>query len=222
MCYQATAGTCICVRNSPIGFLDGSWWHRSYWVYGKGFAEGAGGWPQAGKVVPAGHLLVFDGTNVYGYGRQQEYYKWTTPVQYQLFAMGKNPIVVKARAAKPADKPRTRVKLEYKWTSSVPFHVHAIALADRTLFVAGPAVVMDEEEVYDRPADADIIAKLQRTTAALEGKAGALLWAVSASDGDKLAVFELESPPVWDGMAVATGRLYLSMKNGRVLCLAKK
>jgi hypothetical protein len=23
---------------SPTGFLDGTWWHRSYWVYGTGFA----------------------------------------------------------------------------------------------------------------------------------------------------------------------------------------
>jgi len=28
--------------------------------------------------------------------------------------------------------------------------------------------------------------------------------------------------PVWDGMAAANGQLYLAMKNGRVLCLAKK
>jgi len=32
----------------------------------------------------------------------------------------------------------------------------------------------------------------------------------------------LESVPAWDGMAAANGRLYLSMKNGRVLYMAGK
>ena len=57
---------------------------------------------------------------------------------------------------------------------------------------------------------------------AFEGRKGALLWVISASDGRKLAEYNLESGPVWDGMAAAGGRLYLSMKNGRVLCLGGK
>ena len=40
------------------GLLDDTWWHRSYWVYGRSFAEGAGGWPQAGKVAPSGRILA--------------------------------------------------------------------------------------------------------------------------------------------------------------------
>ena len=220
---------------SPTGFVDGSWWHRSYWVYGKGFAEGAGGWPQAGKVMPAGHLLVFDETTVYGYGRQPEYYKWTTPVRYQLFAMGKTPTVVKPRPAKTPAKSKAqaaaqaqqkkrrqarqspRVRLEYRWTAQVPLQVRAIALAHKTLFVAGPPVLVDEEEAFDRPADPDIKASLKRQSDALGGRAGALVWAVSATDGNKLAEYRLDSPPVWDSMAAANGRLFLSTVDGRVI-----
>ena len=210
---------------SPTGFVDGSWWHRSYWVYGKGFAEGAGGWPQAGKVMPAGHLLVFDDANVYGYGRQQEYYKWTTPVRYQLFAMGKTPKVLKPPAAKALTKVKAqqrarrqlpRVQLEYRWTAEVPLQVRAIALAGETLLIAGPPVLVDEEEAFDRPADAQMQASLKRQSEALEGRTGGLLWAVSATDGNKLAEYRLDSPPAWDGMAVAGGRLYLSTVDGRV------
>ena len=47
-----------------------------------------------------------------------------------------------------------------------------------------------------------------------------MLMAVSASDGAELARYELDSPPVFDGMAAANGRLYLSLENGRLLCMA--
>jgi len=34
-----------------------------------------------------------------------------------------------------------------------------------------------------------------------------------------LAQYKLDSAPVFDGMAAANGRLYLSLENGRVLCM---
>ena len=71
---------------APMGFLDDSWFHRSYWVYGKSFAGGHSGYFQAGKYAPAGRILVFDDKNVYGYGREPQYYKWTTTMENQLFS----------------------------------------------------------------------------------------------------------------------------------------
>jgi hypothetical protein len=35
-----------------------------------------------------------------------------------------------------------------------------------------------------------------------------------------LAKYRLDSAPVFDGMAAANGRLYLSLENGQVLCMA--
>jgi len=68
------------------GFLDGDWFHRAYFIHGKDHAEGAGGWPKAGQnTLAAGRLLVCDGGSIYGYGRQHDYYKWTTPIEYHLF-----------------------------------------------------------------------------------------------------------------------------------------
>ncbi|MHC4431193.1 MAG: hypothetical protein ACYTBS_05085 [Planctomycetota bacterium] len=98
----------------------------------------------------------------------------------------------------------------------------AMVLADRTLFVAGPPDVVDEEKIWGRTLEPEVQAKLKAQAAALEGQEGSLLWAVSAADGEKLAEYELESVPAWDGMAAANGRLYLSMKDGRVLCMAGK
>ena len=71
---------------SPIGFLDEALFHRSYWVYGKNFAGGYGGYFQAGKYAPAGRMLVFNDNEVFGYGREPQYLKWTTTMQNQLFS----------------------------------------------------------------------------------------------------------------------------------------
>lgn len=76
---------------APMGFLDDSNFHRSYWVYGKSFAGGHGGYYQAGKYAPAGRILVHDDKNVYSYGREAQYYKWTTTMEYTLFATPKAP-----------------------------------------------------------------------------------------------------------------------------------
>jgi outer membrane protein assembly factor BamB len=76
---------------APMGFLDDSNFHRSYWVYGQSFAGGHGGYFQAGKYAPAGRILVHDDKNVYSYGREAQYYKWTTTMEYTLFSTPKEP-----------------------------------------------------------------------------------------------------------------------------------
>ena len=76
---------------SPSGFLDGSWFHRSYWVHGVTFSGGWNGYCLGGKFAPAGRILVMDETNVYGFGRKPNYYKWTTQIEHQLFAAPKIP-----------------------------------------------------------------------------------------------------------------------------------
>jgi outer membrane protein assembly factor BamB len=48
-----------------------------------------------------------------------------------------------------------------------------------------------------------------------------LLWAVAAQDGKKLAEYKLDSPPVFDGMIAANGRLYIATRDGRLLCMGK-
>jgi len=71
---------------SPTGFLDGDWFHRSYWVYGRSFAGGHGGYYQAGKFAPSGRILVHDDETVYGFGRKPQYLRWTTTIEHQLFS----------------------------------------------------------------------------------------------------------------------------------------
>ncbi len=81
---------------APMGFLDDTWFHRSYWIFGKNFAGGHSGYFQAGKYTPEGRILVNDDKNVFGYSRLPQYYKWTTTMEHQLFSASKEPPVVTA------------------------------------------------------------------------------------------------------------------------------
>jgi len=113
-------------------------------------------------------------------------------------------------------------RVTYRWNQDTPLLVRAMVLAAGTLFVAGPPDLVDEEEVFRNLSDPAIQAKLADQVSALQGQKGALLWAVSASDGKKLAEYTLDTVPAWDGMAAARGRLYFSTIDGRVICMGGK
>jgi hypothetical protein len=94
-----------------------------------------------------------------------------------------------------------------------------MVLAGGAIFAAGPEDLLDEEDAVrqlDAPATQ---AKILEAEAAWAGANGALLWAVSAADGAKKSEVRLESPPVFDGMAAAGGRLYIAQMDGSVVCL---
>ena len=90
--------------------------------------------------------------------------------------------------------------------------------SEGTLLIAGPPDVADEVAAFSHFKDPAVIAQLAEQAAAFDGKRGGLLWAVSADDGNKLAEYELESAPVFDGMAVAGGRMFMTTMDGRVAC----
>ena len=227
-----------------IGFLDDSWFHRSYWMFGKSVSSGWGGWFRSGRYVPSGRLMVCDESSVYGFGRKPEYLCQSSVLEYQFYAAEKQiesePIqrVIAAeksmnaasekRSASAADRGirkkfplSDRSAASFKWlTRDPPIHVRAMVLANETLFIAGPKDVVDEEEAFYNPNNKEIEAKLTEQSAALEGSKGGCLLVVSASDGQKIAEYELESLPVWDGMAAANNRLYFATKNGKILCFA--
>ena len=219
---------------SPTGFLDDIWWHRSYWIYGRVWKSGAGGYSQAGRNAAAGRPMVFDDARVYGYGRKPQYYRWTTPMEYMLFASARQPKIVREKpAAKPQPKRRAAAKPKRKkgglggkpasrfatdWAQDVPVLVRAMVLADRTIFFAGPADLVDETQSLASFGQEATQKQLARQAAALDGAEGAVLWAVS-TDGEKLAELTLPSVPVFDGMAAAGGRLYVAMVDGTVRCL---
>jgi hypothetical protein len=58
--------------------------------------------------------------------------------------------------------------------------------------------------------------------ACFEGRGDGWLWIMAIRDGSKLSDLALEAPPVWDGIAVAGGRVYVSRLDGVMECLSGK
>ncbi|MBM4016858.1 MAG: methyltransferase domain-containing protein [Planctomycetes bacterium] len=174
------------------GFLDDTWPHRSYWILGARCSLSTG-CSQRDKNLVFGRLLAFDASTVYGYGRASVH--WSNMLQdgpYRLFALG-------------------RADGREQWARPPAIQVRAMLLADKVLLVAGPAPAPPREAAP--PADA------RGGTAAGDSGCRGLLLALSAADGAELARCPLDSPPVFDGMAAAGGRLYISLENGRLLCM---
>jgi outer membrane protein assembly factor BamB len=216
----------------PTGLLDDVWWHRSYWVYGRVWKSGAGGYYRSGRFAPSGRPMVFDESTVYSYGRKPEYYRWTTPMEYMLYAADRQPRILdlgvdrkgqeaqaKKQKAGLGSKPTNTV--ETGWQQDVPILARAMVLADKTLFVAGPPDLIDEPttlSTFDTPATQELLA---RQAAALDGAEGTVLWAVSTDNGKKLTEQTLEGLPVFDGMIAAGDRLYYATTDGRMIALGK-
>ena len=92
-----------------------------------------------------------------------------------------------------------------------------MVLAAKTLFVAGPPNILSEEDFFFTVNDSEVQKRLAEQQALLEGKNGALLWVVSATDGKKLAQYRLQSLPVWNGMIASRGKLYLAAIDGQLI-----
>jgi len=98
-----------------------------------------------------------------------------------------------------------------------------MALAGDTLIIAGPPDIIDEEYTFSRLAegDADIHKELEAQDEALEGRVGGLMQTVSTSTGEQGPKIELDSLPVWDGMAIARGQLFVAGQDGSVRCFGR-
>ena len=168
-----------------------------------------------------------------------QYFRWTTPLERQLFASSRAPQVLrdppgpKKAAKKPVDKSQLKpgvllaqetqdARIALDWKQDIPLIVRAMVLADQTLFIAGPPDVADEVSSLAAYAEAGTQQQLARQAAALDGAEGSLLWAVSANDGSKLAEWKLPSLPVFDGLVAAGGRLYLTTMDGKLVCFGAK
>jgi len=255
-----------------MGFLEDTWWERTYWIYGVHFYSGARGHAYARTLFPGGRILTFDQQYVYGYQdlalnektagifcvpkrpdidlstkiklsdktgsskakkrkrdldspkdslRREDItgiYVWKDGIPQNPKEMNltssRNPL---------ADTIRKIVKYEYTWQKDVPLYAQAMVLTDKTFFIAGPTRFNEQQTRQHLEAiRTDSFQLNPLLTDALdkfEGRKGGLLLATDKTTGQILAEFKLPSSPVFDGMIGANGRLYLSLKNGSVLCM---
>ncbi|MEE3182258.1 MAG: PQQ-binding-like beta-propeller repeat protein [Planctomycetota bacterium] len=222
---------------SPLGFLDDTWWHRAYWVLHNEFQSHWSGWWKVGNRVPSGRILSYDDKAIYGFARDRyaggNTGQWRGGEKYQLYAYDRSkPLPPSpARVKKPAQprvdrkgKPRKQAgkkktpalkPLSYQWTSEVPLLATSLAVTKDAVFLAGPPDVF--KAAGKTGAQALVLKDAEKALAAWQGSGGGVLYRARRSDGKKVSQVKLPAPPVFDGMAVAGGRIYLSLKNGRVL-----
>ena len=184
------------------GFLDDSLFNRTTWRYG--------------IRVDRSQMLAVDRNDVYGL-RVYSGISWNCSVSH----VGEGHLLFRQDVSKPVPKPPqeknrmlNRIPYErYAWHTRVPARISAMVLAgvrraapaEKCLFVAGP------------PAAIAPNAPL----AAVAGRKGAVLFALSGETGEILARQSLTAPPVWDGMIACRRRLYVSLQSGTILCLGK-
>jgi hypothetical protein len=191
-------------------------------------------------------MIAVNGDTVFGYARKPQFLSESTVQDYELYAAAKSSdakavervLGQYGKTAKVNPKGTNYVgdwklreglpladqtALSYRWSiDRPPLQVRAMVVADKTLFVAGPPNILSEEDFFFTVNDSDVQKKLAEQQALLEGKNGALLWAVSATDGKKLAEYRLQSLPVWNGMIASRGKLYLATMDGQVISYSEK
>ncbi|MCA9268884.1 MAG: PQQ-binding-like beta-propeller repeat protein, partial [Planctomycetales bacterium] len=201
---------------SPTGFIDDSWWHRTYWLYGTNFTSGWGGWSRAGNQVPAGRLMVIADDAIYGFGR--DHYpagnagQWRSGEKYRLYSASLAP--KPAEKTPPDDKPAAgrrrggkapvKSSVDFRWSQETEAEGHALVLAGERLYLAGPH------------------GETHKDIEAFHGAKGISLRVYAAADGKEITNRPLESIPVLDGLCAARGRLLLATQDGKVTCYQAK
>ena len=56
---------------------------------------------------------------------------------------------------------------------------------------------------------------------AFEGRKGGMLAVYRKADGEQVAQYQLDKPPIFEGLAAARGRLYVITTDGRIVCMGE-
>ncbi len=192
---------------APWGFLDETWFNRTYWIYSDTWP----GYYLAHRGAKTGQLLAIGHDKTYAFqvftSRNLQSPLYCADKGYLLYADHDEtrPAVSGETEGTTKGWGITRT-LPPAWFQWVSLRAHAMVLAEGVLFVAGPP----------DPA------KSQDPMATLAGEEGAQLWAVDTGSGKKLAGMSLRSGPVMDGIIAADGKLYMSTQDGSLCCLAPR
>jgi len=186
------------------GLLDPTWFHRQGWKFGRS----------------AGQLVVYGDKASYGVGNPYTRLKHRRKGQYKQYKQEGHfhqkfsrydkeffPVGAKISATSIA---RRRGDTTVSWTMDEPFQPRAMVLAGKNLYLAGWLDAVQVELKTGRaksPGDRDPHKSVLRV--------------YSAQTGKRVAEHKLESDPVFDGVAAAYGNLFISLKNGKLVCMGK-
>ena len=91
------------------------------------------------------------------------------------------------------------------WKKDIPIRVRAMLAAGKQLVLAGPPDVVGDKDPLG----------------AFEGRKGGVIRTFSRGTGKQIAEYKLDSPPVFNGMAAAGGKLYMVTVDGKVRCFGR-
>ena len=196
---------------STKGFVDDTWYDRTYWSYSKTWP----GFYFSNLGPKSGQILSFDKNTTYGvkvftrhggrwYAGGHSPFFIPEQMAYELFADANSnePILKAPNREKGSGYSR---KNPAKWKKDIQVRVMSMVLAGGRLFVVGPPNAVPAKD----------------PCAAFEGRLGSRFCEFSTSDGKKLSEIKLESTPIFDGLIAAQGRLYLATTDGSIICFGK-
>jgi len=193
--FDTGRGAYLAVTSS---FFDDQWFHRAWWTYGKtpgymlAFDKEA-----TYSVMNAGvsnyKLYVPQGGDLSIIPDRNKLSEEETGIQHMV-AVESGLILSKMSNNGPA------------WRNNAfPIGPFSMVVTEEKLLVAGFRDIIEPADPWGN----------------LEGRKNAALWMLSKQDGSKLAEYPLETLPVWNGMAVANGNIFISLKNGKLICLGQ-
>jgi outer membrane protein assembly factor BamB len=201
------------------GFLGEEWFVRTFWIFGTQTGAGYFRWANMksgnSEIAPAGRIMSFNDKHIFGYGRTKHEGSWTghRADDYHLFSSVKvYPTTPKKESPIEKRSKPVKAKKTFIWSHQYPLIVRSMVLLNNTLVVAGLPDLRKKNTVrllYDNPKE---------SLEALEGKHGAYIWIVSAEDGRQLSQIKLDGVPVFDGMVAANNKVFVSLKNGKLVC----
>jgi len=185
------------------GFLDDTYNEGTYWTYDTRWP----GWDRkmSRLTSPYAKLLSFDEKLVYGahlLTKNVRVRRGFTPGETgcRISASKHNPEMFESEKDKRRKKGKTLI---YKWETYIPVRVRAMVLTKNKLLLAGPADIVPEDD----PA------------VSFKPNAQSVLTTISRESGKVINEKKLNETPAFDGLIAAEGRLFMSCKNGVVLCL---
>ncbi|MFC1498117.1 PQQ-binding-like beta-propeller repeat protein [Verrucomicrobiota bacterium] len=223
---------------TPGGFIGEEWFIRNFWLYGTSIQAGFFRWPSGANGSSAttrtepvtGRILCFDDKTIFSYGRKSigggakghrsNHYHLAAfakgPVQEQDFTPREKASDSKKKSSEAKKKSSVRVKNvrpSLVWAHESTPMVRAMVLAGDKLIIAG------HPDPGEKVGKDDVMFK-DETTAfeAFTGKKGSVLQVRSAKDGKTLLEYKIDAMPVFDGMSAANGKLFVSLRNGEVVC----
>jgi outer membrane protein assembly factor BamB len=229
---------------APAGFLDDTGFHRVCMLYGRTYTGGASSNHAAQKAAPAGKMLVFDDSRVYGFSRLPHLHRWVRALEFHIYAAERGrqkaapprkPKKGRGKAGKASKQPPAAVKpatptvihleeddpkLRARVAKSIAGSRVKYEWSSHDPDVYVNAMVLAGESLFAAGPPAIRNELTEEALARWRGAEGGRLKCLARKDGRSLQTHKLPAPPVFDGMAAAYGKLYLCLADGSVVCFS--